>query len=191
MSWRINNIRIKNFKFFKDEFVLNVNGKHLLLYGENGSGKSSIYWSFYTHYQSCYKLPTPEDAQKYFVVGNDQNLRNRFGADAESSSIVIEYISDDHRTKKYEDSDVRCNTTAGEDMFMNFASGSSSFMNYKFLSSIFDLKNSEIPEIFAIFKSDIFPALVFRASPFLFTLMGVLLSMQQLRIIGGSIWMKI
>lgn len=48
MSWRINNIRIKNFKFFKDEFVLNVNGKHLLLYGENGSGKSSIYWSF-TH----------------------------------------------------------------------------------------------------------------------------------------------
>lgn len=166
MSWRINNIRIKNFKFFKDEFVLNVNGKHLLLYGENGSGKSSIYWSFYTHYQSCYKLPTPEDAQKYFVVGNDQNLRNRFGTDAESSSIVIEYISDDHRTKKYEDSDVRCNTTAGEDMFMNFASGSSSFMNYKFLSSIFDFKNSEIPEIFAIFKSDIFPALVFRASPF-------------------------
>lgn len=166
MSWRINNIRIKNFKFFKDEFVLKVNGKHLLLYGENGSGKSSIYWSFYTHYQSCYKSPTLEDAQKYFVAGNDQNLRNRFGTDAESSSIVIEYISDDHRTKNYEDSDVRCNTTAGDDMFMNFASGSSSFMNYKFLSSIFDFKNSEKPEIFAIFKSDIFPALVFRASPF-------------------------
>lgn len=123
MSWRINNIRIKNFKFFKDEFVLNVNGKHLLLYGENGSGKSSIYWSFYTHYQSCYKLPTPEDAQKYFVVGNDQNLRNRFSTDAESSSIVIEYISDDYRTKRYEDSNVRCNTTAEEDLFMNFASG--------------------------------------------------------------------
>ena len=68
MSWRINNIRIKNFKFFKDEFVLNVNGKHLLLYGENGSGKSSIYWSFYTHYQSCYKLPIHEEAQKYFMV---------------------------------------------------------------------------------------------------------------------------
>ena len=162
MSWRINNIRIKNFKFFKDEFVLNVDGKHLLLYGENGSGKSSIYWSFYTHYQSCYKQPVPNDAQKYFLVGNDQNLRNRFCTDAESSSIVIEFISDDHRTKTYEDSDVRCNTTAGGDMFMTFTSGSSSFMNYKFLSSIFDFKNSERPEIFTIFKSDIFPIVYYK-----------------------------
>lgn len=166
MSWRINSIRIKNFKFFKDEFVLNVDGKHLLLYGENGSGKSSIYWSFYTHYQSCYKLPIPEDAQKYFVIGNDQNLRNRFCNDADSSSIVVEFISDDNRTKTFEDSDTRCNTTAGGDMFMTFTSGSSSFMNYKFLSSIFDFKNSEKPEIFGIFKSDIFPALVFRPSPY-------------------------
>lgn len=166
MGWRINSIRIKNFKFFKDEFVLNVNGKHLLLYGENGSGKSSIYWSFYTHYQSCYKLPIPEDAQKYFIAGNDQNLRNRFCKDEDGSSIVIEYISDDHRTITYEDSDVRCNTTTEGDLFMTFTSGSSSFMNYKFLSSIFDFKNSEIPEIFTIFKSDIFPALVFSPSPF-------------------------
>lgn len=166
MSWRINNIRIKNFKFFKDEFVLNVDGKHLLLYGENGSGKSSIYWSFYTHYQSCYKLPIPEEAQKYFMVGNDQNLRNRFCNDADGSSIVIEFISEDRRTKSFEDSDVRCNTTTEDDMFMNFTSGSSSFMNYKFLSSIFDFKNSEKPEIFEIFKSDIFPALVFKPSPY-------------------------
>ncbi len=165
MSWRINNIRIKNFKFFKDEFMLNVDGKHLLLYGENGSGKSSIYWSLYTHYQSCYKRPIREDAQKYFIVGNDQNLRNRFCNDADGSSIIVEFISDDHRTKSFEDSDVRCNTTADGDMFMNFTSGSSSFMNYKFLSSIFDFKNSEKPEIFSIFKSDIFPALVFRPSP--------------------------
>ena len=166
MGWRINCIRIKNFKFFRDEFVLNVEGKHLLLYGENGSGKSSIYWSFYTHYQSCYKQPRPEDAQKYFMVGNDQNLRNRFCTDADGSSIVIDFISDDHRIKTFEDSNVRCNTTAEDDLFMNFTSGSSSFMNYKFLSSIFDFKNSEIPEIFTIFKSDIFPALVFSPSPF-------------------------
>ena len=38
-------------------------------------------------------------------------------------------------------------------------------MNYKFLSSIFDFKNSERPEIFTIFKSDIFPALVLSPSP--------------------------
>lgn len=149
MSWRINYIRIKNFKFFRDEFELKIDGRNLLLYGENGSGKSSIYWSFYTLYQSCYKFPVPEDAQKYFMVGNDQNLRNRFCNDVEESSIAIEFVSDDHRTKTYEDSGVRCNTTAEDDMFMNFTSGSSSFMNYKFLSSIFDFKNSEKPEIFS------------------------------------------
>lgn len=164
MSWRINNIRIKNFKFFRDEFILNIDGKHLLLYGENGSGKSSIYWSFYTHYQSCYKLPVHEDAQKYFMVGNNQNLRNRYSNDDDGSSIVIEFVSNNHITKTYEDSDERCNTSVDGDMFMNFTAGSSSFMNYKFLSSIFDFKNSEQPEIFNIFKSDIFPALVFRPS---------------------------
>lgn len=43
MNWRIDKIEVKNFKFFKDAFSLKVNRKNLLLYGENGSGKSSIY----------------------------------------------------------------------------------------------------------------------------------------------------
>jgi recombinational DNA repair ATPase RecF len=45
MSWRINQIEVKNFKFFKNTFTLNIDRKNILLYGENGSGKSSIYWS--------------------------------------------------------------------------------------------------------------------------------------------------
>jgi energy-coupling factor transporter ATP-binding protein EcfA2 len=38
------NVKLKNFKAFKDEFEkLELNNKNFLLYGENGSGKSSIY----------------------------------------------------------------------------------------------------------------------------------------------------
>lgn len=41
---RINRIKITNYRFFRDEFALNISGgDNLLIYGENGSGKSAIY----------------------------------------------------------------------------------------------------------------------------------------------------
>ena len=43
---RIKDIHIHNFKFFNEAEPIKLNSKHLLLYGENGSGKSSIYWSY-------------------------------------------------------------------------------------------------------------------------------------------------
>ena len=87
MNWRIDKIEVKNFKFFKDAFSLKVNRKNLLLYGENGSGKSSIYWSIFTHFQAYAKEKV--EAQKYFTAHHPQNLRNRFVDDTEESYIVI------------------------------------------------------------------------------------------------------
>ncbi len=40
---RINRIRLANYRFFRDEFRLDFGGANLLIYGENGSGKSTIY----------------------------------------------------------------------------------------------------------------------------------------------------
>jgi len=40
---RIDRITFKNYKFFFGEYTLNIDNENLLLYGENGSGKSSIY----------------------------------------------------------------------------------------------------------------------------------------------------
>lgn len=39
-------LEIKHFKAYKDEFTLKLEDKNLLLYGENGAGKSSIYDAF-------------------------------------------------------------------------------------------------------------------------------------------------
>lgn len=39
----ISKIKIDGFKAFPKEFELILDGKNLLMYGENGSGKSSIY----------------------------------------------------------------------------------------------------------------------------------------------------
>lgn len=40
---RINRIKLTNYRFFHGEFELLVDGANILVYGENGSGKSSIY----------------------------------------------------------------------------------------------------------------------------------------------------
>lgn len=48
MDWTLHEIELKNFKFFYDSFTFPLDGKHIVLYGENGSGKSSIVWGLYT-----------------------------------------------------------------------------------------------------------------------------------------------
>ncbi|MBA4448740.1 AAA family ATPase, partial [Cylindrospermopsis raciborskii CS-506_D] len=62
---RIKEIKIKNFKAFQQEQSFSLNGKNLLVYGNNGSGKSSLFWALYTLLQSSTK--TDQDIQKYFV----------------------------------------------------------------------------------------------------------------------------
>ncbi|KAA6311888.1 hypothetical protein EZS27_037075 [termite gut metagenome] len=62
---KINQIIFRNFKAFFGEELLTLNGKNLLLYGENGSGKSSIYWGLYTFLQSSGK--TTQEIGKYFI----------------------------------------------------------------------------------------------------------------------------
>ena len=42
---KINEITINGFKAFPSMYKLELEGKHLLMYGENGSGKSSIYFA--------------------------------------------------------------------------------------------------------------------------------------------------
>lgn len=48
---RIDRIKITNYRFFRDDFELSFAGANLLVYGENGSGKSTMYRAleFLTH----------------------------------------------------------------------------------------------------------------------------------------------
>lgn len=73
MKARLHHIAITNFKAFR-EFSLNLEGRHLLVYGANGAGKSSLYWALYTFLQSARK---PRNGiAKYFDPGNPQSLLN-------------------------------------------------------------------------------------------------------------------
>ena len=79
---RLHELHIQNFKFFPKHDtkspLLEINGKNLLIYGENGSGKSTIYWAIYTLLESAFKQGA-EGKQKikdYFTKGHKSGLVN-------------------------------------------------------------------------------------------------------------------
>lgn len=161
MNWRIDSLEIENFKFFKDTFVFRPQCKNVLLYGENGSGKSSIYWSLFTIIQSILKDPSIADARKYFDASNSQHLRNRYSNSDEFSGLRMIFRDiDSNASKDCEDSlNIANATNPVLKDFMQKAFMASDFINYKFLSSLFEKRNSVDNEVFEIFSREIFPIL--------------------------------
>src|SRR5579859_3240408 len=98
---QVQSFKIRNFKYFYGEVPFEVQGKNLLIFGQNGSGKSSIYWALYTFLQSVYK-PDRAQIDKYFARTNEVNLVNRFAPPAEPSSIVVEFINEHHTITRKE-----------------------------------------------------------------------------------------
>lgn len=70
----MNLLKIKHFKAFQNELTINFDNKNLLIYGENGAGKSSIYEALKIVFfkskleQNIPQVATPEEQQQ---VNND------------------------------------------------------------------------------------------------------------------------
>jgi energy-coupling factor transporter ATP-binding protein EcfA2 len=160
---KLKSITLRNFKFFygvETQYPQNkieLDKNNLLLYGENGSGKSSIYWALYTFLQSALKDPRSE-IEKYFDPDDIQNLRNRFAQPDEESGLIVEFTSPSGGTikelKRNTDKSYSINTY--KDTFTERALIGSDFINYKFLSKIYDFRNSEHINLFKMFERDIF-----------------------------------
>ena len=155
MAWKINRIVIENFKYFLKPFPIEPLGKHVLMYGENGSGKSSIYWAAYTLFQSS--LKDAADAGKYFDRQREECLVNLYDTENKRSGIEIEFVDPAGVTKGYTDGSWAFNTKS--DDFVRLSTFASDFMNYKFLAAIFDFKNSKPVDLFKIFEEEVFPFL--------------------------------
>lgn len=80
----MNNLKIKGFKAFKDEVEIRLDEKNLLLYGENGAGKSSIFEAikltfFRDRLLSHLTASTPEDEEQLkadFLSGFNNKIDN-------------------------------------------------------------------------------------------------------------------
>lgn len=159
---KIKSITLRNFKYFfgketeQPQNKIELDKQNLLLYGENGSGKSSIYWALYTFLQSAIKDPRSE-IEKYFDPSKDQNLRNRFAQPDDESGIIVEFTAPSGGTikelKRNTDRTYSINTF--RDTFTERALIGSDFINYKFLSKIYDFRNSEPIDLFEMFERDI------------------------------------
>lgn len=159
MSWKIKHITIENFKYFHESFPLDVDSKNLLVYGENGSGKSSIYWALYTVFQSRLK-PDEASVEKYFNPGSEENLRNKYSSNGDDSrvKVVFEDKSDPTQTDKdYVIEQGNITTQNDSDTFLDFTVAASDFLNYKMLSKLTDKDNSVDNDVTDLFVKEIYP----------------------------------
>ena len=124
---KIASIHINNFKFFRLSAPILLDGKHLLLYGENGSGKSSVYYGLYTLLQSASKQVA--DVQKYFRPNDRESLLNiyaDFSAGPENTDSYLSIEDTDGRVYKLSYSDTDCMA----DSNLIESNRASDFMNY-------------------------------------------------------------
>jgi len=155
---KIKSITLRNFKFFygtETDYKHNkieLNENNLLLFGENGSGKSSVYWALYTFLQSCLKSDD-DKIKKYFIKDGIQSLRNRYAKDTEESAIVVEFVSEAGTITKKVISDNSINTKSGT--LIKKTLNASDFLNYKYLSKLYDFRNSEAINLFPLFVKDL------------------------------------
>ncbi len=153
---KVNKIIFENFKFFHGKEELNLNEKNLLLYGENGSGKSSIYWGLYTLLQSSQK--ENEDIKKYFDDGDSSNLVNRFMKEDSKSSISLEIVDSSKGSQLYQ---IGIDKFQTNNSTMKEANQASDFINYRLLARLYDFRNSEDIDLFPLFEKEILQYITF------------------------------
>ena len=77
---RITGIEIKNFRAFYGSYQINLykSGKNLLIYGENGSGKSSLYMALNLFLESGVRNHKFEDHQNIFIRDDEGYIKLHF-----------------------------------------------------------------------------------------------------------------
>ncbi len=155
---KINKLKLKNFKFFYGENEIDFERKNILIYGENGSGKSSIYWALYTFMQSVFKTDV-RNVKKYFEHTSEQNLINRFAGENCDSGITIEFEDDESSKVTKEISNNIVNSRTGS--IIKTAAQASDFMSYKLLAKLYDFKHSRRIDLFEIFENEILMFITF------------------------------
>jgi len=156
MKSRLHHIAITNFKAFR-EFQLKLEGRHLLVYGANGAGKSSLYWAIYTFLQSARK---PKNGiAKYFDPANPQNLLNLHEQKAaQPTTGEIALTLRDTATRN--DTTYRI-SQADHGTFNQPAilkgDLASDFITYRFFFGFSHFRNSEKFDLWPLFEKEILP----------------------------------
>lgn len=157
MKARLHDISVTNFKAFR-EFSLKLEGRHLLVYGANGGGKSSLYWALYTFLQSAGKKPLGSIG-KYFDPTNSQNLLNLY-EQRESTPKLGEIALTLRDMATRNDTVFRISQidhgTFSEPAILK-GDLASDFITYRFFFGFSDFRNSQKFDIWPMFEKEILP----------------------------------
>lgn len=147
----INRIHICGFKAFPNDFELQLEGKNLLMYGENGSGKSSIYYALHCMFQAPLK---PDAGKKYFDPVSEQHLKNLNNLDVDSK-IWIDFDGRHPFIYNIDKEGYQFTLLGGKHPLPAQINGC--FVNHQFLFHFFNFRNSQRINLFPVFIKDILP----------------------------------
>jgi len=163
---RINKIIIKDFKAFREE-SFDFRGKNVLVLGNNGSGKSSLFWALYTFLQSSVKA-NDDEVKKYFLHYKESNtrthqtLKNIFAQEDDEPEIRVEIKEDNGNSHSYVINQTTVGTKPennGTDSSIQELNLASDFINYKLLHNFFQATHKQEINLWPVFERDIFPFL--------------------------------
>lgn len=162
----INKIEIDGFKAFPNNFSIDLpDGKNLLIYGENGSGKSSLYYALHVLMQSVFK---DDKGAKYFKPGdtnggefipnNEQLINiNRFD-EAKNNTYTpnVRITFDDGKVWRLDNGGLQ-SENGGNDSEIRMLNKDSAFINHSYISRFHAARNSEEINLWNVFYKDILP----------------------------------
>ena len=151
-------LHIQNFKFFReveqDSPLSKIDGRHVLIYGENGSGKSTIYWALYTLLEASFK-ENDDEIKKYFDRRRRENLVNIHSSSGDKSFVKALIKNEEGSEVEYKVSSRDLAIRGDSDvMESNMASD---FINYRILFQLHNLKHSKENDLFAWFEEEVLP----------------------------------
>lgn len=162
----ITKIEIDGFKAFPNNFSIDLSdGKNLLIYGENGSGKSSLYYALHVLMQSVFK---DDKGAKYFKPGdingdefisnNEQLINiNRFDeAKANTYNPNIRITFDDGKVWRLDNGGLQ-SENGGNESEIRMLNKDSAFINHSYISRFHAARNSEEINLWNVFYKDILP----------------------------------
>lgn len=137
---RIKSIEIKNYKAFHGTYKINVVGKNLFIYGENGSGKSSLYYAVKDFFQSSMESIDLDAVENIFIKPVHRG----------QCSIEVKFIdpANRRRVKTFLFSGSQNDGKDGIDTSIKDTNKLKSFLTYKHLLEIHHIKEGEQIDLF-------------------------------------------
>jgi len=138
---KIQTIEITNYKAFLGTHKINAGGKNLFIYGENGSGKSSLYYALKDFFQSSVEDIDLKELQNIFVPATQQ----------EKTAIKVTFKPNSqgqNRRKTYRFNANQNDTRATGDTAIRDGNSLKSFLTYKHLMDIHHLKKEDSINLF-------------------------------------------